>query len=106
MADIHLIEKLTGGLPPIKKIAGQDNTYESGFWTLSLERAETLVNGRIFFHENQLAPSFFGGKITMVRECSEGQYEGKIIFTFIALPDCKNIKTCKGGWAQEMKIVM
>jgi hypothetical protein len=101
MPKIHLIKKFEAGLPPIKKVSGEENTFTSGFWTLSEETAQALINGEIYFHEKQREPSFYGGKIVSIELVQD-----KIVFKFIPSPDCKNIKTSQDGWSQEMKIVL
>jgi len=103
MPAIHLIKKSEGGLPPIVPVAGEANTYTSGFWTLSEETARSLVGGQIYFHAHQRDPSFYGGQIVDAHRAVDGAYPDKIVFKFIFSADCKDVRTTSSGWAQEMK---
>ena len=100
MAAIHLIKKTGDGLPPIVPVAGEANTYTSGFWTLTEDAARRLIGGRIYFHEHQRDPSFYGGQILSVETS-----DGKIVFRFLFSQDCRGVKTSRDGWGQEMKVV-
>ena len=104
MPAIHLIKKSVGGLPPITKVAGEANTYTSGFWTLSEDTARSLIHCRIYFHERQREPSFYGGEIVGVERLLEGEYKDKIVFRFEFSADCRGVRTTRVGWSQEMKL--
>ncbi len=99
---IHLIQ-IDPGLLPWPVDIGQD-IYESGYWDLSLAKANHLVGQDIYFHERQDAPSFFGGIIQSFKISNNAPWRGRVIFTFKALQDHKNIKTNRAGWSMEMKI--
>jgi hypothetical protein len=105
MPAIHLIKKSEAGLPPIKRVPDQANTYTSGFWTLSEQAARSFIGGNIYFHEHQRDPSFYGGKVLGVERVIEGEYQGKIVFMFVYFPDCRGVKTSRAGWSQEMKCI-
>jgi hypothetical protein len=97
-AKVHLIEK-NGRF---KKIAGQ--AHESGFWTVTPQKADSLIGGDIYFHKKQTEPSFFGGRITgyRIHEVND-EFYGKIIFCFEYSPAHRNISAGKGGWGNEIK---
>ena len=54
---IHLIEKRGY----IKKLKDVEREYESGWWPVSEETAQSLIGGLVLFHETRTKPSFFGG---------------------------------------------
>jgi hypothetical protein len=98
---IHLIEKRGY----IKKLKDREREYESGWWVVSEETAQSLIGGLIFFHEAKTKPSFFGGTILGFRIETEGEYQDRIIVRFESSLECKNVKAGAEGWAQAMKIV-
>ena len=104
MAAIHLI-KNDPSLPQITPITQGSDIYRSGYWVIAEDKAKALVGGNIFFHKEQTEPSFFGGVI-MSTEVAKGQYAGRIIFIFKSDQTCKDIKTPRKGWSQEMKIML
>jgi len=97
--NIHLIEKFNNF------VKLQDNTWESGWWSIDESKAKKLVGGEIYFHKKQLEPSFYGGTITGYRIEQDGQYEGKIIFKLQYSETGRNVKTDKHGWSKKMKII-
>ena len=105
MASIHLIRN-DPKLPQIKPVEPGSDLFQSGYWLVSEAKAEALKSGKIFFHEKQSEPSFFGGEITGIQRVTAGEYAGRIIFIFKPDPACKGVKTPREGWAQEMKIVL
>lgn len=105
MPAIHVIQRNDPNLPRPTPLGRASLTYRSGNWFLAEERARGLVGGRIYFHRSQAAPSFFGGAITAVERLSDGPDAGRIVFTFLADQACKNMRTPRDGWSQEMKIV-
>jgi len=103
MKAIHLIQKLPS-LRPWRKQEGSPE-YQSGYWNLSAERASNAIGAKIYFHEQQVAPSFFGGTITAFEIKPDEPWKGRIIFTFEPSSDLEGIKTERGGWSMEKKIV-
>jgi hypothetical protein len=89
----------------IQKIEGQ--IHESGLWDVSVNTAEALVGGDIYFHEKQKEPSYFGGKILgySIHE-SDDQYNGRIIFRFEYSAEHRKVSAGSGGWSNEKKIVL
>lgn len=81
-----------------------ERTYESGFWAISEATARRAINGNIYFHKKQTEPSYFGGVILSYRVHDEGEFAGRIVFTFQAMIGHKQIKTDRAGWSMEMKI--
>ncbi len=74
--------------------------------SLTQDTANALIGGTIYFHEAQSKPSFFGGVMLCAENIQEGDAAGRFIFTFKSDPACKGVTTSRGGWAQEMKIVL
>lgn len=98
---IHLFERMN-----LMKPVDRDNKiYASGFWVLSKKTAQDLIGAKIYLHDSQSAPAFFGGTILSWTKMTDGDHEGRILFTFKAESECKGFKTDPDGWAQEMKIV-
>jgi hypothetical protein len=97
--NIHLIEKFNNF------VKLQDNTWESGWWSIDESKAKKLVGGEIYFHKKQLEPSFYGGTITGYRIEQDGQYQGRIIFKLQYSEAGRNVKTDKHGWSKKMKII-
>ena len=97
--NIHLIEQLN------KFIKLQNNVWESGWWKLDEDKAQKLVGGEIYFHKSRQTPSFYGGTITGYRVEQEGEYQGRIVFQLAHSSSCRNVKTDKAGWSNEMKII-
>ncbi len=104
MPGIHVIRINEPGLPQIETVDKAADLYQSGYWALSEERARGLVGGRIYFHREQAKPSFYGGVITAARKILEGEHAGRILFTFRYDPSCRNTRTSRAGWSQEMKL--
>ncbi len=104
MAAIHVIRKDDPTLPRIEIVDRATETYRSGYWVLSGEKARALIGGKIFFHRKQSSPSFFGGVITAEERIGEGEYAGRVLFTFRQDESCRNVRTGPEGWAQEMKL--
>lgn len=105
MAAIHLI-KYDPHLPQIVPVQPGSDEYRSGSWAIAQETAHALVGERIFFHERQSAPSFFGGVVTGIELVDHGERAGRIIFIFKRDPTCAGVTTAREGWSQEMKIVL
>ena len=104
MPAIHVI-KNDPSLPQIRPIQPGSDIFTSGRWVISEETAASLIGAKIYFHEAQMKPSFFGGTILSVEKIREGEAAGRFIFTFRSDLACKDITTPKDGWAQEMKLV-
>jgi hypothetical protein len=104
MVSLHLIRN-DPKLPQIMPVEPGSDLFQSGYWSILEAKAEALKGGKIFFHEKQSEPSFFGGEITDFKKVPAGAYAGRIIFIFKPDLACKGVKTPKEGWAQEMKLV-
>ena len=100
--DIHFIERMGH----MKCIDRDLATWESSWWAVAPETAEKLVGGRIFFHKEQDKPPFFGGQITSYRVETEGEWLGRIIFTFVFSIVFRGIPADREGWSNEKKIVL
>lgn len=100
--DIHLIEKDR----KIRPLRPGLLTYESGDWTVSLEKAARLHGGMIYFHEKQTDPSYFGGRIVDHRVLPDGAPNaGKVVFVFDRLQEAIGVRTPREGWGMEQKTV-
>jgi hypothetical protein len=99
--NIHLIERLDH----MTMLNKEKAEWESGWWAVTPSKAEELVGGHIYFHKQQAKPSFFGGLILGFRVETEGEWSGRIVFTFRAGQEFKGIRAGTGGWSMEKKIV-
>jgi hypothetical protein len=97
--NIHLIETSNNF------VKLQDNTWESGWWSIDESQAQKLVGGEIYFHKKQQEPSFYGGIITGYRIEQDGQYQGKVVFTLRYSDAGRNVKADKHGWSKHIKII-
>ena len=89
MKAIHLIQNNPELRP--KPVAPGSQTYESGFWWLSIERAKSFKGENIFFYDNKLSESFFGG---VIKDCWVQQYNGqdRVVFKIEASAYHKGIR--------------
>lgn len=102
-ARIHLIER-EGRLAPVQRGSQE---YESALWAVAEETAQKLVGGEILFHKAQSEPAFFGGVIQSYRVQPDGEWQGRIIFKFIADPvRLRGTRAGREGWGMEKKIVL
>ena len=97
---IHLIENYDR----LNRISNEEQLWESGYWTVAIETAEELLGGHIYLHSKKAMPSKFGGVIRSYRVEEDPEFEGKIVFTFLADIEHKNVSTSKEGWGMEKKI--
>lgn len=94
MKAVHLIcrdDEETKRPKGIIKIAG-DNQYTSEAWDFSIEQAESLIGGNIFFHKAKAERSYFGGKITAFEEIIREDLARKdrIKFTITSTLEARN----------------
>jgi hypothetical protein len=98
---IHFIEKQ-------RLLTRADNStqdWESGYWAVSKDLADSLIGGDIYLHTARDKPSYFGGQVTGYRIENEGPWEGRVVFQFTATMEHKGVKTGKTGWSMEKKLV-
>lgn len=98
---LHFIEKAK----KFKQIDKERRIWESGNWVVSKDIASASVGADIYFHREQVKPSYFGGTILSYEKLSDGPDAGRYVFTFSASMEHKNIKTEREGWGMEKKIV-
>ncbi len=100
---ICFIEKMRKQRPVTKG----SNDWESGNWDVSQEKAAALIGKRIYFHEKQAEPSYFGGVIISVHVLphSHPKAPGRIVFTFIRDEQGKNFLAGPDGWRNEQKTI-
>lgn len=106
MPAIHVIKKSDPNLPRTTPVTPGADTYRSGNWAVAEETATRLVGGKMYLHRTQAARSFFGGTITSFQVIPEGVNEGRVVFTFDFDKRCRNVRTSREGWSQEMKIIL
>lgn len=99
---VHLIERM-GHMRCLDKATG---LWESGWWAISPTTARQLVGGHIYFHKAQDRPSYFGGLITSSRVETDGEWSGRILFTFNTGAEFKGVRAGTGGWGMEKKLVL
>lgn len=99
---IHFVEKLTN----YKRIDDAADLWESMWWKLTEEKAKLLVGGGLYLHRKRATRSFFGGIIKSYRLETEGEFEGRVIFTFEFSPEFKDVLAGAGGWSLEKKIIL
>lgn len=75
------------------------DVYESGNWTVSDERAEEAVGGRIYLHETKKGRSWHGGTIQGWRAFDPTRK----VFTYKAEGEIRVV--CSDGWGQEQATV-
>jgi hypothetical protein len=98
---LHLVEKN-------KRFTREDKfsqIWESGFWKMSQDTANSLVGGDLYLHSAKIKPSYFGGKILGFRVVEDGEWKGRIVFEFEFSPEYKGVSAGKDGWGMEKKIV-
>jgi hypothetical protein len=97
---VHFIERMGH----VRCLDKAEQLYESGWWAMSEQSAQELVGGRLYLHKAQDKPSFFGGSIQSYRLETEGEWPGRVLFSFIADQPGKGFRTSKDGWRMERKI--
>jgi hypothetical protein len=103
MKALHLIQNIPELRP--KLIAPGSQIYESGFWWLPIKRAKSFIGENIFFYDNQLAESFFGG---VIKDCWVENYNGqdRVVFKFEALASHKGKRPANPeGWNDENWVI-
>lgn len=80
--------------------------YESGYWTLSAERAAGLLGAMAYFHETKTTPSYFGGKILDFSVIPAGRRNaGKVVFVFERMQESIGVQTSADQWKLNLKLV-
>jgi hypothetical protein len=107
MGSIHLIYKKNRpeDAATIDKCLDGVDEWVSGNWAISEETAKAMVNGNLYFHSSQSAPSFFGGVILSTQRIQTGKYAGRVIFRFRFDQTFRGVRTTRTGWSQEKKII-
>lgn len=100
---ICFIERLRNQKPVEK---GSDE-WQSGDWDVAPAKAQSLIGKRIYFHEKQSDPSYFGGIITgfHILPTKLPETRARIVFTFIRDKDGQGFSAGSGGWRQEQKTI-
>jgi len=89
------------------KMVGKDfKNWTSGDWAISVARAQELVGKRIYFHEGQAKPAYFGGVITGFTILPDDHpTPGRIVFAFKADDAAKGFVAGRTGWGNEQKTI-
>lgn len=100
MPQVHFIEKLRNQ----KTIDRTTHSCESGNWQVAHAKAQSLIGGRIYFHETQAGESYFGGVITGFRILPPPDPQaGRVVFIFTADQEGKGVRAGNSGWRNEQK---
>lgn len=91
----------------IKPLNAARNEYESGDWVIGDEiRQALLPGGRVYFHDAQADPSFFGGTITSFRQTvNEPNKPRRWVVLFTADAQGRGVLAGREGWKRESKFV-
>ena len=89
----------------LKLIDLDQHERESGYWKVSEQTAQCLVDGDLDIHDGQLASSRFGGIILGYRMQQGGEFDGRMIFRFRASLVHKGVRTDRDGWGGEKKLL-
>jgi hypothetical protein len=103
MALLHLIDYNHD----VRRVNASTREYESADWVLSDAWREALSRGgRVYLHETQSSPSFFGGTITAIREVpvEQGQLRRWAVY-FTADEQGRGVLAGRDGWKRESKFV-
>jgi hypothetical protein len=90
-----------------RPVSKGSNEWESGNWDVSQAKAASLVGKRIYFHEKQAEPSYFGGVIVsfQVLPANHSESPGRIVFTFTRDEHGMNFIAGPDGWGNEQKTI-
>ncbi len=86
------------------EIDRSEGEWESGYWVLSEQKANSLTGGTIYFLMKQSGRSYFGGVILGFRVQNDGEFSGRIVFRFRSDNQCREVLAGRGRWARVMKI--
>ena len=90
-----------------RQLVPRGSEWESGNWDVSVEKAESLIGKRIYFHSKQAEPSYFGGTITACRvlPLDHPETPGRIVFTFVRDAEGRGFNAGSTGWRNEQKTI-
>ena len=95
MPAIHVIEN---GPTQVRRVQVTPPEFESGDWSVTIDRAESLIGGDLYLHTNQSAPSHFGGRILSYRVHEErSPLAGRVIFRFAFTEPYRGLIS-RDGW--------
>ena len=92
----------------MKRLDAETHRYESCCWVIGDDvRQALLAGGRVYFHDAQTSPSFFGGTITGFREtASEAGKPRRWAVEFVFEEQARNVLAGPDGWKRESKFVL
>ena len=80
MKAIHMVCHKNGSAPEgLKEVDGDAGVFQSSWWKMSVEDANSLVGGWLYLHDSSTKPSYFHGKI---RELGPTHEDGAVSFVF------------------------
>lgn len=90
-----------------KPLVTGNGQWESGNWDVSVAKAQALLGGRIYFHEKQAEPSYFGGVINSYEVLPDDHPEtpGRIVFRFTPDQQGRGFLAGSSGWRNEQKTI-
>ena len=74
------------------KVPGEANATRVDIGLYLKRPPASFVGGKIYFHEHQRDPSFYGGEIVDVERIVSGQYQNAIVFKFVFSAECRGLK--------------
>lgn len=103
MAAIHMVDKIDN----LRKLKDSNiaHEWESGGCMVDADVAEKLIGADLYVHEGPSKSSRFGGRITGFRIRNADGEDASVVFRFQATHDHRDIKTSRGGWTNDRKIV-
>ncbi len=103
LAQIHLVNYQHD----IRPLDLKTRRFESCCWVIGDDARQALSNGgRVFFHETQASPSYFGGTIVGFRETpSEEGKPRRWAVEFLSEEQARNVLAGPSNWKRESKYV-
>lgn len=102
---IHVVEK---GLKieNLRQLQGNDDpeVWETGYWIISDETAQSLIDGMVYVHRGQNLPSHAGGKIIAIYH-EAGTEPKRRVIRFRSSSDAKDVVAGRSGWGNERKLI-
>ncbi len=91
----------------LRLISPHSSEWESGYWyRVGKRTADTLIGGGIYFYRSQEEPSYGGGLITSYRIEQQGDFEGRYVFRYRALPEFVGVWAGTASWIRYKKLVL
>jgi hypothetical protein len=101
MVSIHFVEN-SGQYKCVDEVADE---WETGNWSVAVEKAKSLMGGHVLLHHGQQQPAYFGGEIVgfrRVRDAPDKDYT-RIVFRVRKMTNLEGVLTAASGWGNEQK---